>query len=115
MLVCFAWIVAQLPEKRPRFLDVVRHVSVLNQSLPRFPLFHCQSLCEFVSCRDGVCGEGVLFVQMDVFIVLLCQVCGESRDISSLCIPVECAFLLSREKPSKVIDLIYIVFSGMDQ
>ena len=81
MLVCFAWIVTHLLDQRPRFLAVVRHISVLNQSLPHFPLFHCLSLCEFISCRDGVCGEGVLFVQLDVFIVLLCQVCGESRDI----------------------------------
>ena len=68
-------------DQRPSFLAVVRHISVLNESLPRFPLFHCQRLCEFVSCRDGVCREGILFVQLDVFIVLLCQVCGESRDI----------------------------------
>ena len=81
MLVCFAWIVAQLLDQRPSFLAVVRHISVLNESLTRFPLFHCQRLCEFVSCRDGVCREGILFVQLDVFIVLLCQVCGESRDI----------------------------------
>ena len=81
MLVCFAWIVTQLLVQRPSFLAVVRHISVLNESLPHFALFHCQSLCEFVSCRDGVCGEGVLFVQLDVFIVLLCQFCGESRDI----------------------------------
>ena len=81
MLVCFAWIVAQLLDQRPSFLAVERHISVLNKSLPRFPLFHYQRLCEFVSCSDGVCGEGVLFVQLDVFIVLLCQVCGESRDI----------------------------------
>ena len=39
------------------------------------------AMCEFVSCRDGVCREGVLFVQLDVFIVLLCQVSGKSRDI----------------------------------
>ena len=44
-----------------------------------FPLFYCQRLCEFVSCHDGVCGEGILFVQHNVFIVLLCQFCGESR------------------------------------
>ena len=76
MLVCFAWIVAQLLDQRPSFLAVVRHISVLNKSLPRFPLFHCQRLCEFVSCRDGVCGEGVSFVQLNVFIELFCQVCG---------------------------------------
>ena len=81
MLVCFAWIVVQLPDQRPCFLVVVRHISVLNKCLPRFPLFHCQRMCEFVSCRDGGCGEGVLFVQLDVFIVLLRQVCGESRNI----------------------------------
>ena len=83
MLVCFAWIVAQLLDQRPSFLAVVRHkkLIVLNKSLPRFPLFHCQRLCEFVSCRDGICGEGVLFVQLNVFIVLFCQVCGESWDI----------------------------------
>ena len=34
-----------------------------------------------VSCRDSGCGHGVLFVQLGVFIVLLCQVCSESRDI----------------------------------
>ena len=78
MLVCFAWIVAQLLDQWPSFLAVVRHISVLNESLPHF---HFQRLYEFVSCRDGVCGEGVLFVQLDVFIVLLCQVCGKSRDI----------------------------------
>ena len=81
MLVCFAWIVAQLLDQRPSFLAVVRHISVLNKSLPRFPPFHCQRLCEFVSCRGSGCGGGVLFVQLDVFIVLLCQVCSESRDI----------------------------------
>ena len=81
MLVCFASIVDQLLDQRPSFLAVVRYISVLNESLPHFPLFHCQRMCEFVSCLDGVCGEGVLFVQLDVFIVLLCQVCGESRDI----------------------------------
>ena len=80
MLVCFAWIVAQLLDQRPSFLAVVRHINVLNKSLPRFPLFHCQRLCEFVSCRDSGCGEGVLFVQLGVFIVLLCHVCSESRD-----------------------------------
>ena len=90
MLVCFAWIVAQLLDQRPSFLAVVRHISVLNESLPRFPLFHCQRLCEFVSCRDGVCGEGILFVQLDVFIVLLCQVCGESRDIVISASPIVC-------------------------
>ena len=52
MLVCFAWIVAQLLDQRPSFLAVVRHISVLNKSLSRFPLFHCQRLCEFFSCRD---------------------------------------------------------------
>ena len=81
MLVCFAWIVTQLLDQRPSFLAVVRHISVINESLPHFPLFHCQSMCEFVSCRDGVCGKGVLFVQLDVFIVLICQVSGESWDI----------------------------------
>ena len=81
MLVCFAWIVSQLIDQRPSFLAVVRHISVPNKSLPCFPLFHCQRLCEFVSCRDGVCGERVLFVQLNVFIVLFCQVCVESRDI----------------------------------
>ena len=60
-------------DQRTSFLAVVRHISVLNNwSLPRFPLFHSQRLCEFVSCRDGVCGEGVLLVQPDVIIVLLC-------------------------------------------
>ena len=72
MFVCFAWIVTQLLDQLPSFLAVVRHISVLNESLPHFPLVHCQSLCEFVSCRDGGCGEGVLFVQLDVFIVLHC-------------------------------------------
>ena len=81
MFVCFARIIAQLIDQRPSFLAVVRHISVLNKCLPHFLLFHCQSLCEFVSCHDGGCGEGVLFAQLDVFIVLLCQVCGESRDI----------------------------------
>ncbi len=82
MLVCFAWIVAQLLDQRANFLAVVRRTSVLNKSLPRFPLFHCQRLCEFVSCRDSGCGEkGVLFVELGVFILLLCQVCSESRDI----------------------------------
>ena len=81
ILVCFAWIVAQLLDQRPSCLAVVRHSSVLKKSLPPFPLFHSQHLCEFVSCRDGVCGEGVLFVQLNAFIVLFCQVCGASRDI----------------------------------
>ena len=36
MLVCFAWIVSQLLDQRPSFLAVVRHISVLNESLPRF-------------------------------------------------------------------------------
>ena len=36
---------------------------------------HCVlSLCDFVSCRDGGCGEVVLFVQLDVFIELLCHI-----------------------------------------
>ena len=81
MLVCFAWIVAQLHDQRQRCISVVRHISVLNNSMPYFPLLHCQRLWEFVSCRDSGCGEGVLFVQLNVFIVLLCQVCSESRDI----------------------------------
>ena len=52
MLVCFAWIVVQLPDQRPSFLAVVRHVGVLNNKcLPRFPLFYCQCLCVFVSSR----------------------------------------------------------------
>ena len=80
MFVCFAWIVARLLDQLSSFLAVVRHISLLNKSLPCFPLFHCQRLCKFVSCRDSGCGEGVLFVQLGVFIVLLCQVCSESRD-----------------------------------
>ena len=36
MLVCFAWMVAQLLDQRPSFLAAVRHISVLNKSLPRF-------------------------------------------------------------------------------
>ena len=35
MLVCFACIVAQLPYQRQSFLDVVRHVNVLNECLPQ--------------------------------------------------------------------------------
>ena len=80
MLACFAWIIAQLPDQRPSFLAIARQCS-LNKCLPRFPLSHGHRLCEFVSYRDGVCGEGVLFVQLHVFIVLLCQVCVESRNI----------------------------------
>ena len=87
MLVCFAWIVVQLPDQRPSVFAVVLHISVLNKCLRRFPLFHCQRLCEFVSCRNGVCGKGVLLVQLDVFIVLLCQVRGESRNIVSSASP----------------------------
>ena len=34
MLVCFAWIVAQLLDQRPSCLAVVRHISVLDESLP---------------------------------------------------------------------------------
>ena len=75
MLVCFAWIVAQLIDQRPSFLAVVRQISVLSKCLPRFPLFHCQRLCEFVSCRDGGCGEVVLFIQLPRFDVLT-QSCG---------------------------------------
>ena len=48
MLVCFAWIVAQLLDQRPSFLAVVRHISVLNENLPRFPLFHCSNLMQVV-------------------------------------------------------------------
>ena len=81
MLVRFAWIVAQLSLQHPSFIAVVRHISVLDKCLPCFPLLNCQRLCEFVSCRYGGYGEGVLFVQLDVFVVLLCQVCGESRNI----------------------------------
>ena len=81
MLVCFAWIVAQLLGQRPGHLAEVRHISVLNKSLPRFPLFDCQRMCKFVYSRDGGCREGVLFVQLDAFMLLLCQVCVESRDI----------------------------------
>ena len=36
MLVCFAWVVAQLIDQRPICLAVVRHISVLNLCLPRF-------------------------------------------------------------------------------
>ena len=81
MLVCFALIVAQLPDQRPSFLAVVRHVSDLIRCLTRFPLFHCQRLCELVSCHDGGCDEGVLFVQLNVFVVLPSQVCCESLNI----------------------------------
>ena len=101
MLVCVARIIAQLPDQRPSFLAAVRHVSVLSECLPRYPLFNCQRLCEFVSCRDGGCSEGVLFVQLDVFIVLLCRVCGKSRERSPFHVPVESAFWLSHEQPSQ--------------
>ena len=37
------------------------------------------ALCEFVSSRDSGWGKVVLFVQLDVFIEWLCQVCSESR------------------------------------
>ena len=53
MLVCFAWIVAQLLDQRPSFLAVVRHISVLNESLPHFPLFHCSSPALMVSAEKG--------------------------------------------------------------
>ena len=62
MLLCFAWLFAQLLDQRPSYRAVVRHISVLNKSLPRFPLFHSQRLCEFysslavmVSAKKGSC------------------------------------------------------------
>ena len=54
MLVCFAWIVAQLLDQRPIFLAVVRHISVLNESLPRFPLFHCSTVSACASSSPAV-------------------------------------------------------------
>ena len=70
-LVSFLWRAAQLPDHRPSFLAAVHHISVLKMCLPRFPLFHGQRLCEFISRRDDGCGEGVLFIQLGVLIELL--------------------------------------------
>ena len=66
MLVCFAWIVAQLLDQRPSFLAVVRHISVLNKSLPRFPLFHCQRLASsspavVVAAAKGSCSYNWMY------------------------------------------------------
>ena len=47
MLVCFAWIVAQLLDQRPSFLAVVRHISVLNE----FAMFSADPLSAPVRVR----------------------------------------------------------------
>ena len=54
ILVCFAWIVAQLLDQRPSFLAVVRHISVLNKSLPHFPLFHCSTVSACASSSPAM-------------------------------------------------------------
>ena len=112
MLVCFAWIVAQLLDQRPSFLAVVGHIIVVNTFLPRFPLFHCQRLCQFVSCRDGGCGEGVLFVNWMHSLHCSARSVASPGTYIFFCIPMGCAFWLSHEQPSQS---DHSFLPGMDQ
>ena len=51
MLVYFAWIVAQLPDKRPRFIAVVRPVSVL---ISVCHVFRCSTVSACASSYPAV-------------------------------------------------------------
>ena len=51
-LVCFAWIVAKLHDKRPSFLAVVRHVRVFSISV--CDVFRCSTVSVCASSYPAV-------------------------------------------------------------
>ena len=57
MLVCFAWIVAQLPDQRPSFLAVVRQMVETDRGEPKVTVYGGAGRKEIVGeCSTGMVG-----------------------------------------------------------